>query len=522
MIIFVIDMRNLFLASISGLLLAFSWPAIGIFPLLFVGFVPLFILEDKISCSNEKRKGLQVFAFSFLSFFLFNLFTTYWIYHATVFGAIAAFLVNALLMATAFWLYYFIKNTIGRGIWVLLVTWVSMEYFHLNWDLSWPWLTLGNGFANTPSIVQWYEFTGVLGGSLWILLTNFFIFKFLQTKHKGIAFLKITMLLIVPILLSYYLSLKVDMKESTRLEVLIVQPNIDPYTDKFNVGFKEQLDDFIALAKTKLTEEIQLLVGPETALLEGVWENRIEATYSIRKFRELQKEFPNLNILVGASTYKMFVHGEEKTATAREIRNENTFYDAYNSAIFIPVSGEVKVYHKTKLVPGVEKMPYPNVLDKFAALAVNLGGISGSLGNKNEINTFNVDGVKVLPLICYESIYGDLITARETDVLCIITNDGWWKNSAGYKQHSSYARLRAIEQRKAIIRSANTGISSIITLSGAIEKQSKWGSKQIIKATIPIIKTKTFYSIYGDFIGRISAFIFSLFFLIALVKKRIK
>ena len=405
MIIFVIDMRNLFLASISGLLLAFSWPAIGIFPLLFVGFVPLFILEDKISCSNEKRKGLQVFAFSFLSFFLFNLFTTYWIYHATVFGAIAAFLVNALLMATAFWLYYFIKNTIGRGIWVLLVAWVSMEYFHLNWDLSWPWLTLGNGFANIPSIVQWYEFTGVLGGSLWILLTNFFIFKFLQTKHKGIAFLKVTMLLIVPILLSYYLSFKVDMKESTRLEVLIVQPNIDPYTDKFNVGFKEQLDDFIALAKTKLTEEIQLLVGPETALLEGVWENRIEATYSIRKFRELQKEFPNLNILVGASTYKMFVHGEEKTATAREIRNENTFYDAYNSAIFIPVSGEVKVYHKTKLVPGVEKMPYPNVLDEFAALAVNLGGISGSLGNKNEINNFNIDGIKVLPLICYESIY---------------------------------------------------------------------------------------------------------------------
>ena len=106
--------------------------------------------------------------------------------------------------------------------------------------------------------------------------------------------------------------------------------------------------------------------------------------------------------------------------------------------------------------------------------------------------------------------------------MCIITNDGWWKNSAGYKQHSSYARLRAIEQKKAIIRSANTGISSIITLLGAIEKQSKWGSKQIIKATIPIIKTKTFYSIYGDFIGRISAFILSLFFLIALVKKRIK
>ena len=99
---------------------------------------------------------------------------------------------------------------------------------------------------------------------------------------------------------------------------------------------------------------------------EEIWENRIEATYSIRAFRELQKEFPNLNILVGSSTYKMFGHGEQKTATARQIRNEDIFYDAYNSAIFIPDSGDVEVYHKTKLVPGAEKTPFPKVLDKLA------------------------------------------------------------------------------------------------------------------------------------------------------------
>jgi len=233
------------------------------------------------------------------------------------------------------------------------------------------------------------------------------------------------------------------------------------------VGYKKQLDDFIALAKTELSQETELLLGPETALIEEIWENRIEATYSVRAFRELQKEFPNLNILVGASTYKMFSHGEQKTATAREIRNENIFYDAYNSAVFIPDSGKVLVYHKTKLVPGVEKMPYPNVFDKLAALAVDLGGVSGSLGSENNVHQFVLEDKIITPLICYESIYGDLKKGK-TNLIAIITNDGWWKNTAGYRQHFAYARLRAIEQRKTIIRSANTGISGVIDTKGEI------------------------------------------------------
>ena len=77
------------------------------------------------------------------------------------------------------------------------------------------------------------------------------------------------------------------------MQVLIVQPNIDPYTEKFNIGYETQLDEFIAIAKKQLTQESELLLGPETALLEGIWENKIEATYSVRKFRELQNEYPN-------------------------------------------------------------------------------------------------------------------------------------------------------------------------------------------------------------------------------------
>jgi len=520
MIIFVTNMKKLVAAVLSGCLLAFSWPGIGFFPLLFFAFVPLLILEDELTNSKEKNRGRKVFWYSFLAFFIFNAIATYWVYHATLFGAIAAFLVNATLMATAFYLFHKIKErTTNRlGYLALLMVWVSMEYLHLNWELSWPWLTLGNGFANAPDVVQWYEYTGFLGGTLWVLLMNILVFR-LAKRQTLKAMLLPFLVLILPLLFSY--SLIPDVKSEGQLKVVIVQPNVDPYTDKFNVGYEDQLADFIALAKTKLSQETELLIGPETALLEGIWENKIEATYSIRAFRELQKQFPNLNILVGASTYKMFGHGESKTATARQIRNENIFYDAYNSAIFIPDSGSVEVYHKTKLVPGVEKMPYPNVFDKLAALAVDLGGISGSLGSENKVHQFVVNNKIITPLICYESIYGDLKKGK-TNLIAIITNDGWWKNTAGYRQHFAYARLRAIEQRKTIIRSANTGISGVIDTKGEIVQITKWNEKVCLTSIVSLNNEETFYYKFGDYIGRLSVFVAAMLLIVAFVKGRLK
>jgi apolipoprotein N-acyltransferase len=393
-----------------------------------------------------------------------------------------------------------------------------MEYLHLNWDLSWPWLTLGNGFANSPAIVQWYEFTGFLGGSLWVLLINVLLFRLAKKQNlKAIALP--FLLLLIPIISSYCLT--PDIKEGKQLKVLIVQPNVDPYTDKFNVGHEQQLANFIALAKPHLTQETQLLIGPETALLEGIWENKIEATHSVRAFRKLQKDFPNLNILVGASTYKMFEHGEQKTSTARKTRNENIFYDAYNSAIFISDSGAVAVYHKTKLVPGAEKMPFPYILDPLAKLAVDLGGTSGSLGSENTVHQFMVDDKIITPLICYESIYGDLKKGK-TNLITIITNDGWWKNTVGYKQHFAYARLRAVEQRKTIIRSANTGVSGVINGKGEVLESTNWHEAVCIATDVELNNETTFYSVFGDYIGRLSVFVAAMLFIVAFVKGRLK
>ena len=327
--------------------------------------------------------------------------------------------------------------------------------------------------------------------------------------------------MLLPLFISHHLFLEANTKGEQALKVLIVQPNIDPYTDKFSVGYEQQLLDFIALAKTELTQETELLIGPETALQEGIWENKIEATYSVRAFRELQIEFPNLNILVGSSTYKMFGHGEQKSATARQIRNEKVYYDAYNSAIFIPDTGSVQVYHKTKLVPGAEKTPFPKLLDKLASVMLDLGGVSGSLASDNKVHQFRVGSKVVAPLICYESIYGDLQKGN-TNLIAIITNDGWWKNTAGYKQHFEYARLRAIEQRKTIVRSANTGISGVINAKGEVLQSTNWDEEICIAAAVSLSNETTFYSKFGDYIGRLSVFVAFMLMITSFVKGRLR
>ena len=507
-------MRKIFLASLSGILLSFAWPAIGFFPFIFFAFVPLLILEE------EAENGRVLFFYSSIAFLIFNILTTYWVWYATPSGSIFAFLVNSLLMSSAFLVFHKIKKaTTNRlGYVAFVVCWLAFEYLHLNWDLSWPWLTLGNVFANATDTVQWYEYTGVLGGTLWVLLINVLIFRLAREKTLR-ATLFPFLLLLLPLLYSYSLIPKTKSKD--QLKILIVQPNIDPNADKFSIGYEKQLADFITLSRSKLNKEVDLLVGPETALQEGIWENKVEATYSVRMLRELQQEFPNLNILIGSSTYRMFESGEKKTATARQIRNEDVYYDAYNSAIFIPDSGEVAIYHKTRLVPGAEKTPFPKVLDRLAKVMVDLGGVSGSLGSENRIHQFEINENKLQPLICYESIYGDLKQGK-SNLITIITNDGWWKNTAGYKQHFSYASLRAIEQRKTIVRSANTGISGVINERGEVVKKSKWDEAICLSDTVDVNNISTFYSIYGDYIGRLSVFIAFMLLIVAFTKDSLR
>ena len=187
-------------------------------------------------------------------------------------GVIAAVVVNSLLMSSVILLFSIVRAKFNdrRAWWALITFWLSFEYLHVNWDLSWPWLTLGNVFSTYPSVIQWYEYTGVLGGSLWVLLFNVVVYQ--SFKNKKVYRLP-TLILILPFVFNLFISTE---EKGEEINIVVVQPNIDPYFEKFDgLSSLEQLEKFIALAEPELDSTVDYLIGPETAIVDGLWENKI-------------------------------------------------------------------------------------------------------------------------------------------------------------------------------------------------------------------------------------------------------
>ncbi|MCE2772160.1 MAG: apolipoprotein N-acyltransferase [Bacteroidetes bacterium] len=508
--------KLLFLSLSAAFLLIVSWPHFGFSPLIFMAWIPLLLLEQHI-ITDTRFKSKHLFLYSYLTFFLWNLGTTWWIYYASAGGAAMAILCNALLMAFTFQIYHLLRKKINKTWNVILIipVWIAFEYLHLDWDLTWPWLTLGNNLASFPQLVQWYEFTGVFGGSLWILSFNVILFHlyyyrntlYRDFKRRIIITSALILIVFIPTVFSLLLYYNFEDRQdpTTSINVVVVQPNIDPYR-KFSSDFKEQLQRMTDLAVAKTDTSTDYLVMPETALVEDIWENEMQYSFSIRRLSELSKRMNGVKIITGASTARFYAENETLSATARKLKMQPGYYDNYNTAVYLDSTGKLDVYHKSKLVPGVEKMPFPKYLRFLEDLAIDMGGTKGSLGVQEDRSVFVPsygDGV-IAPVICYESIYGDYVSEylrNGANFIFIITNDGWWDDTPGYKQHLLYGRLRAIETRKSIARSANTGISCFINRRGDIEQATTWWQPAAIKGTLTSQTTQTFYTRHGDFIG---------------------
>lgn len=524
------DKFKLMLFSVvSGIIMSLSWPAIGDMSfLIYLGFVPLLLVEHQISKSVGKT-GFKVFCHAYLGFFVFNLITTYWIHHASLWGACMAIICNALFMACVFWLFHITKKRVGNkeGYIAFVIYWIGFEYLHINWELSWTWLTLGNAFASSINMVQWYEYTGVLGGSLLVLLVNLFIFKgVIQSIEKNVFISKYyvgSVLLTVGMYLFSSLGFQ-SVAGGEEIEAVIVQPNIDPYNEKFGgMAPSDQIDKMMDLAKQQLSAETDLLVFPETAIPEAHWEHEVNYLYTTDEIRKLDTVSPNLKTIIGSSASVLYTDGMELSPTANAFSDGSGFYDNYNAALFIDQSQEIQIHHKSKLVLGVEKLPFIRSIPLMKKLSINLGGTSGGLGTQESPSVFQSKGEKMqlAPIICYESIYGNYVTEytrKGANLFAIITNDGWWDDTPGYKQHLAYASLRAIENRRSIVRSANTGVSAIINQRGEIFDQTNWWEPAVIKGKVTLNDELTFYARYGDFIGRIAALLAVLMILLTVVR----
>ncbi len=495
-----------------------SWQPFKALPFIFIGLIPLFYLEAEVRKNHVHSSRLLFLAYTFLSLFLFNCSTVYWIWNASPEGAIAAFFINTLMMTLPLLIFHITRKREENSnkMWAFIFLWLTYEWLHTNWQFSFPWLSLGNVFSYTPFLVQWYEYTGVAGGSLWVVLVNYKLYILISTwkerspsENYGKIFNLAFFFLFTPIFLSFYIANDRQEKGANikrqMADIVLVQPNIDPYKDKFEGMTPEaQTDKILALAETKIDSLTQFVMMPETALLGSLEEGNLQNAVVYQKVLDFLEKHPNIGLLSGADTHRFYQSNYKPTITARKY-SDVLFYDVYNTALYLSKFDSLQIYHKSKLVPGVERMPYPEIFGFLEKVSINLGGTSGSLASDKEAKVFySYQKTKLAPIICFESVFPDYVASyvkKGADILCIITNDGWWGNTPGFRQHFDFARLRAIENRRWVARSANTGISGFIDEKGEIVSESEWWKEAVLRAKVPLHKEETFFTQNGDLIG---------------------
>lgn len=524
--------QKILLSILSALLMSCGWvfesgwlASFAVIGSLF-GFVPLLKLQKKLN-------GEKFIRYVLLTFLIFNLITISWVSKAAIIGVIAATGVYIVLFGAVMYLYNYIWKRAPKSLsyTILVATWIAAERIYFNGEISFPWLNIGTSFAQNPYIIQWIEYTGILGVSLWALIVNIVTFEMLEARKELKRKFKIALgsIIAVPIIISLaiYFSYE-EQKESINISVL--QPNIDPYNEKFGgLTSLEQENILIELIK-EAPKNSDYFVAPETALDRGYYIDNLKLNSSIKRIKEtISEKSPTATYVGGLTTIRTYpknIYSKPPTVTARD--NDYYYYDVYNSSIQIDTSNNLSLYHKVKLVIGVEMLPYHEHLAFINKLSVSLGGTSGMLGSSDKAEVFKNQSIEKLGIgsaICYESLYGEYFSnfvKEGAKTMFVITNDGWWGDTFGYHQHLMFSQLRAIETRRSISRSANTGISAFINEKGVITKSLGWDKRGVINSDVTINNKLTFFVVFGDMIGRISIYVMALCLLYYIAYRRRK
>ena len=506
------------LLAVSAVLMSLPFLVRTTGPLALFSFVPLFI-ADRILYENRVKRAWLYF---FTAFLAFNVASTFWIWFVSEAGAVAAILLNSLQMTLVFGLFRWFRKMLDKHAGTyprilpyifLAVCWLTWEHFYFEVELSWPWLVLGNAFATSTPLVQWYSVTGALGGTLWIFLTGIPAFMAIcpENRDKRIAwtsFSAASAILPAAVSLLMYFSYNESGQEH---EVVVVQPNIDPFA-KYGVLPQANLDTrLLQLAEQSMTENTRLVVTPETFTFD-IDIDHPQGSASMERYAAFFSRHPESEMLLGALTYRTYTSTLRPTRSASRLGN--IWVDQFNTAMLTDGSQVSSHYFKSKLVPGVEIIPYQNVLTFLGPLVQKFGGSPGSYGTQDEMEALEgKTGIKVGAMVCYESVYGDysrVATKKGADVLAVMTNDGWWGDTPGYRQHFRFAKLRAIENRRDVIHAANTGISGIIDQKGDVLTKTGWWEECSFRSTIRSNGKMTFFVRHGDVTGRASSWIFIL------------
>lgn len=498
--------KNFYLPALGGFLGGLSYSPSPLPYLIFFCFGPLFAVIN-----NEN--SLKKFLFKvYLWGFFFNVVSIYWVGgwesktdpFLMIGGTVLVFF-NPLTFFIPFVFYWLAKKSVGQKFAILSLPffWALYEFAYMATDASFPWLVLGNALANFTVFIQIADIVGSVGLSIIVIFLNAFFYfvidDYVQKKkfNPYAAIISIIVILSVGLYGIWKIENYIPSKE--KITVGVVQPNLDPwkkweYEDKHAL-----LDIYLNLSAKAIDQDAKFIIWPETALnlylLNGFNDDLVAR---IKKFVDSNQ----VCILTGMPHIEYHRDLSNLPFGVKHNKTAGIYYATYNGAfLFAPLSDEIQKYGKMKLVPFGEKVPF---VEYFPALADFIRwevGLSG-WNNWREQTVFAAKieekEVRFNCLICYESVYpfftADFFKDKELDFLTVITNDSWYGYSSGPFQHRDFAKLRAVENRRAIARCANGGISCYINPLGKIEAQTKLFESDVLSFELELRNDKTFFT----------------------------
>ncbi|TSA19336.1 apolipoprotein N-acyltransferase [bacterium] len=532
------------LAASSGIMLGASFPPSPVHSLAYVSLIPLLLLLETVEGTWRTLR------YSYVSFFIFHALTLYWIGGFVVgrdvwmmIAGAAVLLIHPMFYWVIILLYIRVRKRLGlvAGLAFLPLAWISYEYSHSLSEFSFPWVTLGNSQAYDLPRIQIAEFTSTYGISFLILCFNvigFVLITKLATKSWKFRSQSVALALLALLLLYFgpWIYGKVRMARyetppaANALRVGVVQPNIDPW-EKWRSGnespwisYEKQLADYMRETKSLAGQDLDLVVWPETAipfpiLLPG---NRMYWSWLRGNLDSARGA-----VLTGLA-YTVFYDSAHAPATSSRARTGNRYYDNFNSAaLLVPGQDVGPIYKKIVLVPFAERIPYADAFTfLIEPLKWNVGiGMWGKGGDTVVFSLPSPNGPerKFASMICYESVYPDFVrqfVLRGAQFLVIITNDSWWGNTSGAYQHASYASIRAIENRRWIVRAANGGISGLVDPSGSFRHGTQLYTASTFHGSIEPRTELTFYAQHGDIFAGSCVCCATLLFLLTFIPQR--
>jgi apolipoprotein N-acyltransferase len=527
----------------SGIMMGLSFPPVP-FPftlLMFGGLIPLLKILETKKTLLEINKTMYLFAF------VFSLITIYWVgswqAEADTFlmisGALLMF-VNPAQLLIASTLYYYAKKIFKSNValFTFPLFWVTYEYVTMITEIRFPWLTLGNGLSFFNSFIQAADIIGAMGLSLTVVCINVFMYRaFLFYKDSSKKYyLNIAVAVIIFLTVIVYGVIRFSSYEipEKKVRVGLIQPDINPW-DKWSLGdLNTFLNLYLDLSQQAVNESAEILIWPETALpvylMSGPYQDVVDSLYSF-----LTRN--NIYLLTGMPDLRY--HRDNIPPDAKFSEKGDYYYTTYNAIfLFSPHSKELQKFGKMKLVPFGERVPYVDQLP-FLGNFIKWGvGLTGwNVGRDNTvfrlpfpeysddlISYSENDSLFINGLVCYESIFPDFIAGfvdEGAQVIAVVTNDSWYGKLSGPYQHKEFGVLRAVENRRSVVRAANGGISCIINPLGITETESKMFERTVIVGDVPVETKKTFYT-QNPLIVPVLSSAFSIWILGLFILKKIK